>query len=252
MSRLIMSTAMLSLVVVLLASVATIAEAQQTTDDPSSSNQSGAGENPDQPDQSGQSGDSVAENAEPGDETAAEPRIIRAKDKNHPFQVRIGAPDFPRDAEWLNTGGPIRMKDLKGKFVILDFWTYCCINCIHILPELKKLEHKYPKNLVVIGVHSAKFDTEKGAKNISEAVLRYEIEHPVVNDPEHRIWNSFGVSSWPSIVLIDPEGNFVGRNSGEFKAEDISPLLDRAITYYRKNDLLDESAVHFDQLAAKQ
>lgn len=252
MSRLIMSTAMLSLVVVLLASVATIAEAQQTTDDPSSSNQSGAGENPDQPDQSGQSGDSVAEDAEPGDETAAEPRIIRAKDKNHPFQVRIGAPDFPRDAEWLNTGGPIRMKDLKGKFVILDFWTYCCINCIHILPELKKLEHKYPKNLVVIGVHSAKFDTEKGAKNISEAVLRYEIEHPVVNDPEHRIWNSFGVSSWPSIVLIDPEGNFVGRNSGEFKAEDISPLLDRAITYYRKNDLLDESAVHFDQLAAKQ
>ena len=66
--------------------------------------------------------------------------------------------------------------------MILDFWTYCCINCMHILPELKKLEHAYPNEVVVIGVHSAKFETEQDSKNIHEAVLRYEIEHPVVND----------------------------------------------------------------------
>ena len=111
---------------------------------------------------------------QPGDTTLA----VAA----HPFSQRAQAPEFPRDMDWLNTGGPLRLRDLKGKFVLLDFWTYCCINCLHILPELKKLEHAFPNELVVIGVHSAKFDTEKVSDNIREAVLRYEIEHPVVND----------------------------------------------------------------------
>ena len=83
-------------------------------------------------------------------------------------------------------GKPLTKADLKGKFVLLDFWTYCCINCMHILPELKKLEQQFPNNLVVIGVHSAKFETEKDTENIREAILRYEIEHPVINDADHR------------------------------------------------------------------
>ena len=181
------------------------------------------------------------------------PQLPRPKKTNipHPFPSRAPAhllPQFPRDAEWLNTGGPIRLKDLRGKFVVLDFWTYCCINCIHILPELKKLEHKYPDKLVVIGVHSAKFAGEKDIKNISEAILRYEIEHPVVNDADHKIWNSYGIQSWPSIVLIDPEGAFVGRNPGEFKAEMIGGILDKAIPYYKARGTLDTSPVHFERL----
>ena len=88
--------------------------------------------------------------------------------------------------------------------MVLDFWTYCCINCIHVLPELKKLEKAYPNELVVIGVHSAKFETEQDSDNITEAVLRYEIEHPVVNDAGHSIWNRFSIRSWPSLVVIDP------------------------------------------------
>ena len=107
----------------------------------------------------------------------------------HPFAHRVNIPDFPKDMEWLNVAGPLRKQDVKGKFVLLDFWTYCCINCMHILPELKKLEQAYPNQLVVIGVHSAKFETEKGTKNIEEAILRYEIEHPVVNDADHKIWD---------------------------------------------------------------
>ncbi len=106
--------------------------------------------------------------------------------EQHPFPNRIPAPDFPKDLTWINTAGPLPLRSLRGKFVLLDFWTYCCINCIHILPELKKLERAYPDELVVIGVHSAKFQTERDAKNIEEAVLRYEIEHPVVNDADHR------------------------------------------------------------------
>ena len=80
---------------------------------------------------------------------------------DHPFAKRFPMAEFPKDMAWLNTGGPLRMRDLRGKFVLLDFWTYCCINCMHILPELKKLEQAYPNELVVIGVHSAKFETEK-------------------------------------------------------------------------------------------
>jgi len=177
---------------------------------------------------------------------------VQEAEERHPFPQRIAAPDFPADMTWINTGGPVRMRDLRGKFVILDFWTYCCINCHHILPELKKLEHKYPNQLVVIGVHSAKFDTEKVSSNIAEAVLRYEIEHPVVNDHEHAIWNRFGVRSWPTIALIDPEGKFLGRHSGEFKAEMIDGILTDAIPFYKKAGLMDEKPLEFERLAAKQ
>src|SRR5262245_15396183 len=136
-------------------------------------------------------------------------------DLEHPFPKRDKAPSFDAGMEWINTAGPIDLKQLRGRFVLLDFWTYCCINCMHILPELKKLEHAYPNEIVVIGVHSAKFATEGDTKNIQEAVLRYEIEHPVVNDAQHQIWEKFGVQSWPTICVIDPEGNLVARNSGE-------------------------------------
>ncbi len=77
-------------------------------------------------------------------------------------------------------------------------------------PELKKLEHEFPNELVVIGVHSAKFEGEKLTPNIREAILRYEIEHPVVNDSEQAIWNSFGVNSWPTMILLDPKAKQCG------------------------------------------
>jgi thiol-disulfide isomerase/thioredoxin/DNA-binding beta-propeller fold protein YncE len=167
----------------------------------------------------------------------------------NPFVRRIPVPEFPKDMQWLNTGGPIRMRDLRGKFVLLDFWTYCCINCIHILPELKKLERAYPNELVVIGVHSAKFETEKGSKNIEEAILRYEIEHPVVNDNQHELWNRFGVRSWPTAILIDPEGNAIWGTSGEFLFEDVNQVLQVGLTYYRQQGKLDPTPIRIQLLA---
>ncbi|QDU30176.1 Thiol-disulfide oxidoreductase ResA [Anatilimnocola aggregata] len=158
----------------------------------------------------------------------------------NPFRRRLEAPDFPKGMEWINTK-PLSKKDLKGKFVLLDFWTYCCINCMHILPELKKLEKQYPNELVVIGVHSAKFDTEKDRENILAAVLRYEIEHPVVNDADHKIWDTFGINSWPTALLIDPEGQAVWGRSGEFKADEVAEVLNSAIPFYKENKLLDDS-----------
>lgn len=194
-----------------------------------------------------------AEEAKPAEKGEKEelPDVVTTDDPEHPFPRLIRMPEFPRDMEWLNTK-PLKLKDLKGKFVILDFWTYCCINCIHILPELKKLEHTFPNELVVIGVHSAKFDTEKDTDNIRDAILRYEIEHPVVNDPEHGIWQMLGVSSWPTILMIDPEGNLVWGTSGEFKAEDVEKVLKRGIAYYRKKELITDEPLTFELEVTKQ
>ncbi len=140
-------------------------------------------------------------------------------------QERVQAPELEGGSGWLNTDYPVRLADLRGKVVLLDFWTYCCINCMHIIPDLKKLEAKYANELVVIGVHSAKFTNEGDSENICQAILRYEIEHPVVNDREFRIWRKYGARSWPTLVLIDPEGFVVGGVSGEGHYD----LLDRVI-----------------------
>ena len=126
------------------------------------------------------------------------------------------APEFPSGLDWLNTGGrELTVEQLHGKIILLDFWTYGCINCLHIIPDLKRLEKKYAEELVVIGVHSAKFERESKTTGIRQFVLRYEIMHPVVNDGEHKIWRDFGARAWPTLVVIDPVGNIVGQVSGE-------------------------------------
>lgn len=159
---------------------------------------------------------------------------------------KTAAPDLEGGDAWLNTAGPLTLKDLKGKVVLLDFWTLCCINCIHILPDLAKLEKKYADQLVVIGVHSAKFENEKDTKSIRKAVLRYEIAHPVVNDASHKIWNRFDVQSWPTFVLIDPEGNLVGYASGEGNYEILNKVIGKVVDEHRAKKTLDETPRRFD------
>ncbi|MEM3007808.1 MAG: thioredoxin-like domain-containing protein [Candidatus Nitrosotenuis sp.] len=137
------------------------------------------------------------------------------------------APDFPESFEWINTDEPLTLSKLKGHIVILDFWTYCCINCMHTLPVLAQLEKKYEtKPVIFIGVHSAKFTNEQDAKNIKAAVSRYEISHPVIVDKKMRIWSSFGVNAWPTIIIIDPSGNIVYKQSGEGQREAIEDVIE--------------------------
>jgi len=190
--------------------------------------------------------------AEPAPQQNATAQDPQTAPLPHPFPRRFPAPEFPAESEWLNVGGPLRNRDLRGKFVLLDFWTYCCINCMHVLPELKKLERAYPNELVVIGIHSAKFEAEKGKKNIEEAILRYEIEHPVVNDSDHEIWQMYGVNSWPTVLLIDPEGNAIWGKPGEVKFREVDVLLETGIPYYRQQGLLDSTSIRFDLLAHRQ
>src|SRR5215510_8087126 len=114
----------------------------------------------------------------------------------------VRAPEFPEGMQWLNTDRPLRLVELRGKVVLLDFWTYCCINCMHIIPELTALEKKYKNELVVIGVHSAKFHNERAVENIRQAIVRYDIQHPVVHDHEFRIWSAYSVRAWPTLMVI--------------------------------------------------
>jgi thiol-disulfide isomerase/thioredoxin len=156
------------------------------------------------------------------------------------------APELEGGVAWLNTAAPLRLSDLRGKFVLLDFWTLCCINCIHTLPELARLEKKYANQLVVIGVHTAKFDNEKDTASIRKAILRYEISHPVVNDANRKIWQTYAVSSWPTLALIDPEGNYLGSLAGEGNGPLIDRLLTRLIEVHRKKKTLNEKPLRFE------
>jgi len=153
---------------------------------------------------------------------------------------RVRAPEITGGRGWLNTDKPLSIAALKGKIVLLDFWTYGCINCIHIIPDLKKLEAKYAKELVVIGVHSAKFQNEKDTENIRRIILRYEIEHPVYNDSEYAVWQSYAIRAWPTQVLIDPAGYIVGGVSGEGNYEVIDQAIAKVAEEARKRGELNE------------
>lgn len=156
------------------------------------------------------------------------------------------APELDGGVAWLNSAGPVKIKELKGKVVLLDFWTLCCINCIHVMPDLARLEKKYPNELVVIGVHSAKFDNEKETKSIRQAVLRYELAHPVVNDAEHKIWDAYDANSWPTFILIDPEGRIYGRTGGEGNYDTLDFHIAKLVKEHKEKGTLNEKPVRFD------
>jgi thiol-disulfide isomerase/thioredoxin len=164
---------------------------------------------------------------------------------------RIRAPELTGARGWLNTDKPLTLSALKGKVVLLDFWTYGCVNCMHIIPDLKRLEHKYPNELVVIGVHSAKFANEKETNNIRRIILRYEIEHPVVNDADFAIWNAYAVNAWPTRYLIDPAGYIIGRLSGEGGYEALDKAIGDTIAEFRKRGKLNEAPLKFALERAK-
>jgi thiol-disulfide isomerase/thioredoxin len=161
-------------------------------------------------------------------------------------EKRIPAPELDGGTAWLNTAKPIHIRDLRGKVVLLDFWTLCCINCIHTLPDLARLEKKYANQLVVIGVHSPKFDNEHNTESIRKAILRYEVAHPVVNDADMKIWRSYQVTSWPTLWLIDPEGMLVAKGSGEGLGDAVDRAIAQLVKVHRGKKTLNEGPLHFD------
>lgn len=163
----------------------------------------------------------------------------------------VHAPEFPEGLDWLNTDRPLTLAGLRGKFVLLDFWTFCCINCMHVIPDLERLEEKYADSLVVIGVHSAKFENERGTDAIRQAILRYGVRHPVANDRDLKVWREYGVRAWPTLVLINPEGRIVGQVAGEGVYEPFDTVLSRGIPYFEAKGTLKRGPLKVSLEAAK-
>ncbi|WP_432141315.1 NHL domain-containing thioredoxin family protein [Streptomyces sp. bgisy084] len=142
-------------------------------------------------------------------------------------RARVRAPELTGKGGWLNTGNKdLTLSDLRGRIVVLDFWTFCCVNCLHVLDELRELEERHRDTVVIIGVHSPKFVHEAEHQAVVDAVERYGVEHPVLDDPELTTWKQYAVRAWPTLVVIDPEGYVVAQHAGEGHAHAIEKLVE--------------------------
>jgi thiol-disulfide isomerase/thioredoxin/DNA-binding beta-propeller fold protein YncE len=152
----------------------------------------------------------------------------------------VRSPEFPPDSIWLNVSRPLTVAgDLRGRVSVLDFWTYCCINCMHVLPVLERIEQRFASDpVVVVGVHSAKFISEKDPQNIRRAIERYGVKHPVVVDPEHDIWQRFAVRAWPTLVVLDAEGYVRKTLPGEAEEGALAALIESLLAEGRSKGVL--------------
>lgn len=173
-------------------------------------------------------------------------------DLSYEGSPELAIPPFSADLEWINVPAPLTIEDLQGKIVIMDFWTYGCINCIHMIPILHELEEKYPEELVVIGVHSAKFANEGETENIQQIVERYGVTHPVINDHDFTVWQTFGIQAWPTLVIIDPRGNVLAAQSGEIPFEPLDALIDAMITHWDELGELNREPLTYAPEGANQ
>lgn len=156
---------------------------------------------------------------------------------------RVRAPELAGRGGWINTGGrTLRLADLRGRCVLLDFWTFCCINCLHVLDELRELEEKFADVLVVVGVHSPKFAHEADHDALVAAVERYEIAHPVLDDPDLSTWQQYAVRAWPTLVVIDPEGYVVAQAAGEGHGEAMARLVEELVAEHDRKGTLRRGA----------
>lgn len=152
--------------------------------------------------------------------------------------------EFPTYLDWLNTDKAYSIQDFRGKIVLLNFWTYSSIKCLHVISDLKRFKNETPE-LVIVGVHSAKFEKERSTQNIKEAIIRHDIDYPVVNDYNHELLNGYGVKAWPSYVLIDPEGNVIGQTSGEGIYERVRPFIQRIRDKFKKKGNIHHERIQF-------
>jgi len=155
--------------------------------------------------------------------------------------TRIRAPELPDKLEWFNTDQALTLRGQRGKVVLLDFWSYCCINCMHVLPDLRYLENKYPETLTVIGIHSPKFENERIGAQLQKAINRHHIRHPVSNDPTFQLWRAYGIKAWPSVIFIDPEGYVVGVLRGEGRRRQLDDLISKHLDEAEEKGVLKYS-----------
>jgi thiol-disulfide isomerase/thioredoxin len=142
---------------------------------------------------------------------------------------RVRAPELRGSGGWINTDTALSLRDLRGRVVVLDFWTFCCINCLRVVEELRPVEERFGDRLVVIGIHSPKFPHESDHAAVARAVARHRIEHPVLDDPEMETWQQYGVRAWPTLIVIDPDGYVVAMASGEGNGPALGGVIEQLL-----------------------
>ena len=146
---------------------------------------------------------------------------------------RVRAPELRGAGGWLNTSGrELTLAGLRGRIVLLDFWTSACANCLHVIDELRPLEARYADVLTTIGVHSPKFPHEAEHAAVEAAVRRYDVRHPVLDDPDLYTWRQYAVDAWPTLVLVDPDGYVIATLRGEGHAAELAGLIDQLVAEY--------------------
>ncbi len=154
---------------------------------------------------------------------------------------RVRAPELAGRGGWVNTARDLSLQSLRGKVVLLDFWTFACINCLHVIEELRPLEQRFGDALVVVGVHSPKFEHERDHEALVRAVARYDVRHPVLDDPDLTTWNQYAVRAWPTLVLVDPAGYAVAAFEGEGNAPKLERVIADMISGYGERGALNET-----------
>jgi DNA-binding beta-propeller fold protein YncE len=162
----------------------------------------------------------------------------------------LKAPEFPTGFTWFNVKHPLTMAELRGKVVVLDFWTLGCINCQHIVPDLNRLESEFGDAIAVIGVHSGKYDREHADDSVREATIRLGLDHPVVNDPDFTIWTAYGASAWPTIVVVDPSGDIAGVHEGEGVYDAVEPAVKQIVEDFDAQGQVTRTPLPIDLEAA--
>lgn len=182
------------------------------------------------------------------DDTEKRRDVIREHINLVENKLKVKCPQFKPDLEWMNVSSPIKLEQLQGKVVILDFFTYCCINCLHVLPDLAALEDQFSvqDGVVVVGVHSAKFENEKISANILSAILRYNIDHPVINDNEATLWNELMIQCWPTLVVLSPSGFILQFYVGEGHRNRLLEFVDACASFYGDKGLLSNHDIPLD------
>jgi sugar lactone lactonase YvrE len=154
--------------------------------------------------------------------------------------VAVRAPGFRPDLEWINTGGvPLTLQHFRGRVLLLDFWTYGCINCIHMVPVLRAIERRFAAEVAVVGIHAGKFPNERVSSNIARACERLGVDHPVLNDRHFRTWREYAISAWPTLVVISPAGYVLGAHRGEVPLDRLERILHGAVEGSRDAGILE-------------
>jgi thiol-disulfide isomerase/thioredoxin len=143
-------------------------------------------------------------------------------------RVRVRAPELDGAGGWIGVDG-LTLAQLRGKVVVLDFWTLACINCQRVVEELRGLERRFADALVVIGIHSPKFPHEHDHDAVRAAVARHRIDHPVLDDPELTMWEAYAVRAWPTLVLVDAQGRVAMTRSGEGQAVALAAAIEQLV-----------------------